>query len=183
MSNKTPAPQPSPVEESDSPYYQACADSLRQDNNLGLLIKRVHALMHRVIDHKVMPLDLTAMQWRPLLLIGHKGIDTPAELARFMQVDTGAMTRTLDRLEAKGFLARQRCLDDRRVVKVTLTPAGTAVIEQILPLIADTLNLHLQGFSRDEIQMLFGLLQRLTRNGERYFDSLPTPEQDTHPQR
>lgn len=180
MSSKT---QPSTTDGPDSLYYQACADSLRQDNNLGLLIKRVHTLLHRVIDHKAMPLGLTAMQWRPLLLISHKEIDTPAELARFMQVDTGAMTRTLDRLEAKGFLTRQRCLEDRRVVKIALTPVGKEVIEQIVPMVADTLNLHLEGFSRDEIQMLFGLLHRLILNGEHYLDNLPPVDQASPPER
>lgn len=180
MSSETQSSQPSTTDGPDSLYYQACPDSLRQDNNLGLLIKRVHTLLHRVIDHKVMPLGLTAMQWRPLLLIYHKEIDTPAELARFMHVDTGAMTRTLDRLEAKGFLTRQRCVEDRRVVKVALTPAGTDVIKQIMPLIADTLNLHLEGFSRDEIQMLFGLLHRLILNGEHYLDN-PPPADPTSP--
>lgn len=182
MSNTTHAPQSSPIDGPDRLYYQACADALRQDNNLGLLIKRVHTLLHRVIDHKAIPLGLTAMQWRPLLLIVHKEIDTPAELARFMHVDTGAMTRTLDRLEAKGFLTRQRCLEDRRVVKITLTPAGKDVIEDILPVIADTLNLHLEGFSRDEIQMLFGLLHRLILNGEHYLDNVPATDQTPHPE-
>lgn len=182
MSSKTQSPELAGTEGADALYYQACADSLRQDNNLGLLIKRVHALMHRVIEHKVMPLGLTAMQWRPLLLIRHKGIDTPAELARFMHVDTGAMTRTLDRLEVKGFLTRQRCLEDRRVVRIALTPAGKDVIEQILPVIADTLNLHLEGFSKDEIQMLFGLLHRLILNGEHYLGAQPSADDTAHPE-
>lgn len=177
MSSKTQSSQPSTADASDSLYYQACPDSLRQDNNLGLLIKRVHMLLHRVIEHKVVPLGLTATQWRPLLLISHKEIDTPAELARFMRVDTGAMTRTLDRLEAKGFLTRQRCVEDRRVVKIALTPEGKDVIEKILPMIAYTLNLHLEGFSREEIQMLFGLLHRLILNGEYYLNNLPPTDQ------
>lgn len=172
MSKTIPTPE-QPAAEPDKAYYQACADALRLDNNLGLLIKRVHMLLHRVIEHKVAPLSLTAMQWRPLLLIDHKEIDTPAELARYMHVDTGAMTRTLDRLEAKGFLTRQRSQDDRRVVKVLLTQAGKDVVGQILPVIAETLNIHLAGFSREEIQMLFGLLHRLILNGERYLGELP----------
>lgn len=183
MSSKNRASLSSPPDESSSPYYQACADSLRLDNNLGLLIKRVHMLLHRIIELKVMPLDLTATQWRPLLLISKKEINTPAELARFMHVDTGAMTRTLDRLEAKGFLTRQRCLEDRRVVRIALTPSGQDVIEQILPVIADTLNLHLEGFSKDEIQMLFGLLHRLILNGEHYLGTQASVDQPSPPKR
>ena len=156
-------------------YYQASPGALSRDNNLGLLIKHVHSLLHRVIDHKAAPLGLTAIQWRPLMLIHHQGIDTPAGLARAMQADTGALTRTLDRLEAKGFLRREPYPEDRRVVKIVLTDEGRAVVGRILPVIADTLNLHLDGFSNDEIQMLFGLLRRMIDNGERYLRQASEP--------
>lgn len=159
-------------------FYSSSPGDLTADRNIGLLIRQVHALMHRVIDQKITPLGLTANQWRPLLLIRHKGIDTPAELARTMNVDTGAMTRMLDRLEAKGFVRRDRIAEDRRVVKVTLTDAGCAQTDQILPIIADSLNQHLQGFSEDEIRMLMALLKRMILNGEqvlRQFNEPPAP--------
>ncbi|WP_323017841.1 MarR family transcriptional regulator [Castellaniella sp.] len=147
-------------------FYNSSPGDLTADRNIGLLIRHLHVLMHRVIDLRTMPLGLTANQWRPLLLVRYKGIDTPAELARTMNVDTGAMTRMLDRLETKGFVRRDRIAEDRRVVKVTLTDIGCTLTEQILPIIADALNLHLQGFSEDEIRMLLALLKRMIHNGE-----------------
>ncbi len=106
---------------------------LGADRNIGLLIKHVHILLHRVIDLKAIPLGLTANQWRPLLLIKHKGVDTPAEMARAMGVDTGAVTRTLDRLESKGFLRRERVPEDRRVVKIVPTDSGREVAARSCP--------------------------------------------------
>ena len=47
--------------------------------------------------------------------------NTAAELARIGCVDTGAMTRMLDRLEAKGLVRRSRCPKDGRVVQLELT--------------------------------------------------------------
>ena len=128
----------------------------------------MHNLLHRVIDLRACPMGLTANQWRPLLLILHRGIDTPAELARALDVDTGATTRMLDRLESKGFLRRERVPEDRRVVKIVLTDAGRTVADQVLPAIAHTLNIHLNGFSEDEIRMLIALLKRMIANGEQY---------------
>lgn len=149
-------------------FYSHTPADLAADRNVGLLIRHLHGLMHRVIDLGTLPLGLTANQWRPLVLIKHKGIDTPAELARTMNVDTGAMTRMLDRLEAKGILYRERCIEDRRVVKVALTDAGRALTDQILPIIAEALNLHLNGFSDDEIHLLLAFLQRMIHNGEHH---------------
>jgi DNA-binding MarR family transcriptional regulator len=146
-------------------YYSGTPESLSQPNNVGHLIKQVQSSLNRMIDQHVSPLGLTAMQWRPLVMIRYRDVNTPAELSRQTFVDTGAMTRTLDRLEAKQFITRQRCPDDRRVVRITLTDSGTQVAEQILPAVAASLNAHLQGFSEQEITTLIGFLDRMLSNG------------------
>ena len=86
------------------------------EENAGYLIKLVANSLNRMLDQEMAPLDLTAMQWRPIAMVALGRADTPAELARLNGVDTGAMTRTLDRLEAKGLLRRARNQLDRRVV-------------------------------------------------------------------
>src|SRR3546814_14565259 len=45
-------------------YYRADPESLRQKNNLGRMLKQSYASLNRMIDENVMPLGLTAMQWR-----------------------------------------------------------------------------------------------------------------------
>lgn len=146
-------------------HYSADIQSLSPENNIGILLKHVLGSFNRVIDQHVSPLGLTAMQWRPLVMVHHLNIDTPAELSRHSHVDTGAMTRTLDRLEAKNFITRQRCADDRRVVRIKLTETGIQVAEQILPVVALSLNTHLQGFSKTEIHTLIDMLHRMLANG------------------
>ena len=146
-------------------YYQPNPDSLSAENNVGHLLKLAAGSVVRMADQAVAPLGLTAIQWRPLIILRYTEINTPAELARVVTVDTGAMTRTLDRLEAKGFLTRQRCQEDRRVVLLELTPLGHDVVAKILPAVAATLNSHLEGFSKAETTQLIGLLRRVIING------------------
>lgn len=146
-------------------YYQPTPESLGVDTNVGHLLKLAVSSITRMADQAVAPLDLTAMQWRPLVVLRYRDINTPAELARLVNVDTGAMTRTLDRLEAKGFLTRQRGQEDRRVVLLTLTPSGHDVAAKILPAVSATLNTHLKGFSKSEVNQLVGYLQRIIVNG------------------
>lgn len=168
---------PSPLPQNSAcQYYSGTSGDLSPERNVGLLVKHVHNLLHRVIDLQTCPIGLTANQWRPLLLILVRGIDTPAELARVLDVDTGATTRMLDRLESKGFVRRERVPEDRRVVKIVPTDEGRAVADQILPAISQALNVHLSGFSEDEIHMLIALLKRMIVNGEHYLQqSADTP--------
>lgn len=154
-------------------YYRADVDSLRSQNNLGRLLKLSYASLIRMVDEYVAPMGLTAMQWKPLVIICHQNTNTPAEVSRRAMVDTGAMTRTLDRLEAKGFLRRQRCETDRRVVNLELTDAGRDVVNDILPAVAKAFNTHLAGFSDKEIETLLSLLGRLIENGHARHDSDP----------
>ena len=150
-----------------SSFYKEGTDVLKTQANLGLLTKHVLSSIHAVIALRIAHLGLTAMQWRPLVTLRyHEHINTPAGLAKKMGMDTGAMTRTLDRLEAKGLLSRQRCEQDRRVVLLSLTPEGHEVSGKILPEIAEALNAHLEGFSNTEIFQLLSFLDRLRQNGE-----------------
>ena len=135
------------------------------DDSYGYLMRRLQASLMRHIDKRFRPYELTALQWGPLLLLAqHKG-DTAAALARALEIDTGAMTRMVDRLEAKKLVRRTRSTGDRRVVHLELTTDGHRVVEQVPHVLADVLNLHLQGFSSAEVQQLLGFLRRLLANG------------------
>jgi len=135
------------------------------DSSYGYLLRRLYASMQRHFEKRMQPLDLTAMQWGPLLLMAEGRGNTAAELARGMDIDTGAMTRMLDRLQAKGLVARARSASDRRVVQLELTPEGLKVASQIPHQLADVLNLHLRDFKADELHLLMGFLQRMIANG------------------
>lgn len=147
-------------------HYSDTAESLSPDVSIGYLVKQLQSSFNRMMETHMAPLGLTAMQWRPLVLIRYRNVNTPAELSRHTNIDTGAMTRALDRLEAKQFISRHRCAEDRRSVRVELTAAGNDVAEQILPAVAATLNTHLRGFTKDEIELFSRMITRMLANGE-----------------
>ena len=134
-------------------------------DNPGYLMKQAYLSMNRMLDQQMSPVGLTSSQWRPLFMLFKGLADTPAELARLHGIDTGAMTRTLDRLEGKGLLRRERCQEDRRVVKIVLTEQGEAKAKQIPANIARMIAVHLRGFSAGEATQLMHFLKRIIANG------------------
>jgi len=64
------------------------------------------------------------------------GEQSPAELARAFQVTKGAMTNTIQRLEARGLIAVRPDPRDGRAKKVSLTDAGRAVRDDAVAAIA-----------------------------------------------
>lgn len=149
-------------------------ETIRPDNNVGLLMKRALQSIRQTIDRELAPHDLTQAQWLPLVRIAHGGCTTIAALARDQAIDPGAMTRAVDRLQAKGLLQRERSATDRRVVTLVLTESGRAAAALVPPVAVQVLNAHLAGFSAADWQLLIGLLTRLLANG----DALREPARD-----
>jgi len=135
-------------------------------DSVGHQLVRVVALLKRVAEARMAEHGLTDAQWKPLWLLGSGRAATPNELAREMDVDAGAVTRMLDRLEAKGLIARTRSDTDRRVVQLALTDAGQAAVAQVPPVLATVNNDFLAGFTPAEWQQLRALLDRMLANGE-----------------
>jgi len=134
-------------------------------------MRRIVTAMAADIEHAMEPLGLTNAQWRPLGLMHIGPPKTVAELARECFLDTSAMTRLLDRLEAKGYCTRTRSLEDRRVVTLTLTDAGRTAALNIPNVLGGIQDTYLRGFSPAEADTLKGLLRRVLTNAP----CVPTP--------
>ena len=135
------------------------------DESVGWLMKRALLSIAQAADRRLEPKGITHAQWAALFMLQRCRASTVAELARETQSDAGAMTRLLDRLEAKGFCRRQRSTDDRRVVRIELTPEGEVAAKEVPVVLAEVLNEHLAGFSKTEWSQMKDMLKRMIANG------------------
>ncbi len=163
---------PAPMTSSsvDRPLAFYAADTYRVQESVGFLLSQVRSSMKRQIDAEMARHGLTDAQWAPLYLISLGSDCTSAELAQRLGIDAGAMTRTLDRLEAKGLLVRARSTADRRQVHLALTDVGRAAVAHVPAVLAQANNAHLDGFSAEEFGTLRALLERMLDNGRRIAD-------------
>jgi len=137
------------------------------EESVGYLMKRVQMSIVYQVDKRLAAHGLTSAQWGPLMRMQISGGgSTVAELARWMQVDAGAMTRLVDRLEKKGLCKRVRSTEDRRVVRVELTGKGKTAMAEVPAVLAEVMNVHLSGFSKTEWNALKTYLQRMVETGD-----------------
>jgi DNA-binding MarR family transcriptional regulator len=130
-------------------------------------VKLVLNSLVRRVDRHMQPLHLTGMQWEPILMLWLGRADTVAGLARVSQVSFASMSRMLDRLEAKQLLRRARSARDRRVVHLHLTQKGRRVAARIWPIVVAGMNVHLDGFTKEELVRFNDYLARMLANGAR----------------
>lgn len=151
--------QPPPAAE----FYFADAYCVEED--IGHLLRRVATSILRQADKRLAGHGLTSAQWQALSRIQSGRCTTIADLAREAEADPGALTRLLDRLEAKGLCRRVRSADDRRAVNVELTSKGAVATSRAPAALAEVIDAHLAGFSNEECRALEGHLQRMLGNG------------------
>lgn len=135
-----------------------------RETSLGYLMRRILTVMAQEVEHEFSDDRLTNAQWVPLLKLYLGSATTVAELARECELDAGATTRLLDRIEAKGLCRRVRSQEDRRVVNIELTDAGRDIAKTIPMVLRRVQDAHLAHFSLEEWSTLKALLGRILDN-------------------
>jgi DNA-binding MarR family transcriptional regulator len=130
-------------------------------NSLGYLLKTNHALMHECADRAFAHHDINFIQWLALVKLKDGMAETASDLCRTMSHDNGAVTRMVDQLESRGFVERERSVQDRRVVKLSITDSGRAKLAELTPSFIENLNNALESFSAEEFSELNRLLGKL----------------------
>jgi DNA-binding MarR family transcriptional regulator len=84
------------------------------------------------------------------------------DLASSVLLTPSGITRLLDGLERSGFVAREACATDRRVVYAKLTPAGNEKLQAARTThLAGVHRLFVERFNASELASLAELLERL----------------------
>jgi len=112
------------------------------------------------MDAALKAVDITAQQMGIIMYVGRGVVNTPFELSKLLEIDSGLMTRMLDKLEKADFLVRTRSVDDRRIVHLQLTEKGLLLTREIPKIAPEVLNERLKDFSQEEFTELQRLLQK-----------------------
>lgn len=135
-------------------------DNFRLTESVGFQLVKARNLITNEMDAALKDLDISSQQMGIMLMLRQKLASTPFELSKMLGIDTGLMTRMLDKLETKGLVVRSRDEEDRRVVNLALTKAGVAVADQIPDIAPDVLNARLKDFTKAELNELRRLLRK-----------------------
>ncbi len=104
---------------------------------------------------------LTASQYNVLRILRGEGKPLPSlEIADRMIQVVPAITGLIDRLEKQDFVKRERCSEDRRVVRVEITRQALALLKKMDKPVGD-LHKQLMGhLNRTELKQLNRLLEK-----------------------
>ncbi len=143
-----------------APTPSACNGS-----TLGLLFRQVRdAMWARMADEMAQAgHELTFSQYITIKKLAD-GMAGVTDLARAAELNPGAMTRLLDRLEARGYVTRVHDANDRRAVHIHLTEAGKSIWLDINHCGERVRGQAMAGMSETDRARLTGLLERVRDN-------------------
>jgi DNA-binding MarR family transcriptional regulator len=132
-------------------------------DSIGVLVGLVRSELVRKMEAELQAsgVDLRFTQFLILKRLALMGPMSASELARAVELDGGAMTRQLDQLEGKGLLRRQPHEQDRRALRIELTPAGEAMWQQMTPCNERVLDAAQKALNPTEREQLRDYLERV----------------------
>lgn len=127
----------------------------------------VYALSHaftRCYRDALKETGLTYPRHLVLMALSRLGNPTASALAKELAMDFGTLTPMLKQLERDGIVARERTDSDERIVRIRLTPEGTALAARAQKAVAGVA--AATGRSHEELGVTVAELSAIRRNLE-----------------
>jgi MarR family transcriptional regulator for hemolysin len=130
----------------------------------GALLGLTTRQWRRAVDQHLQPFGLTEATWRPLLHIAR----TPdalrqKELAAALSLDSSAVVRLLDALQAAGLIERKEDAADRRAKAIVLTEAGQAMVTRVEESARQVRYMALADVSDEDVATTMRVLRRINQ--------------------
>ena len=141
-------------------HYQGAPEEIRALDAWIKLTRAVDSFGARLAGHGTC-CDVTVSQFGVLEALHHLGPLRQGEISAKLLRSGGNITLVVDNLEARGLVQRIREAHDRRVVTVSLTEAGEALIAELFPQHVRAIVEEMSVLTADEQETLGRLCRKL----------------------
>lgn len=148
--------------------------SYYQQQSLGHLTGLASRLFNRLLTQrfKHAGIDMTAEQWGVILVLNNSEPMTQSQISELLYLEKSSVSRSIDGLEKRGWIERQRNPHDSRSKLVRLTEKSLAIVEQCTEIAAGVLDDAQQGSAQSELQIskqqLSGVISNLRQLNQQY---------------
>ena len=132
--------------------------------SLGACLSFLYRSNQVWIQERSAPLGLLAGSYPFFFHLSHHPGQTQEELSRRIMIDKAFTARVVRRLEEEGYLLREPDPRDKRILRLSLTPTGEAMVPRLHEITQERVNLLTAGFTEEEKQTVQELMGRMTRN-------------------
>jgi MarR family transcriptional regulator for hemolysin len=137
-------------------------DPARDDDPLTRRLVFLGKQLRETFEAMLAERGSTLPTWAVLRYVARHDDLSQAQLAARIGIEGPTLTRHLDRLCAEGLVMRHRDEHDRRILRVSLTPAGEALFEELRGDAEDLEKRLTAGLTRAQRTALDGAIRSIT---------------------
>lgn len=134
------------------------------DDHVFFWLTQVMGARDRRLNAELKDFGLRVPEWRALASIYSRRSCTMSELAELASIDRTTLTRTVDRMQEAGWLARSTDDEDMRVTRLALTAAGERLFARVWPAVSRLNDAAVAGLSAAMLQRLRDTLAQMKSN-------------------
>lgn len=132
------------------------------DDHVGVALRRAYQHAVANLTARIARFDLSPLEFSVLVRLHDTGSWTQNSLGRSIFMEPANIGALVQRLAERGIVTREPDPDDRRAIRVSITPAGVELLAAARPE-ADAANTHTMAVLEPaERAQLMTLLRRLT---------------------
>jgi DNA-binding MarR family transcriptional regulator len=133
----------------------------RLDDHVGFQLRRAYQRAGANLTARIAAYDLTPQQFSTLARLDERGPISQNLLGRLVVMERANIRDVVLRLKKRGLIRTQKDAADKRLVLLSLTPAGSSLIETVRPLQAESTAKTLAPLRKTERILLLDLLRRV----------------------
>lgn len=130
-------------------------------NLIGYLIHRTDVKMTNYFTKRLKSYDVTPEQWSIISILCNQSGTTQKELAEAIDKNQTTVVRMVQSMVRKGLVKKTVNVQDRRSHYLILTEKGNEIKKTVLPVVKDAHQSVTSDLSKEEIQQLKSLLNKL----------------------
>jgi MarR family transcriptional regulator for hemolysin len=131
---------------------------------ISLRISVLARNLRNYFDRRVAALGVTRSQWAMIAVVSTNPGATQRMIADALEMSEASAGRLVDRLCNEGLLTRRSREDDRRAKAIYLSEAAEPLLDELTIVAKDSEERMFKGFSREELDTLKALLDRVYVN-------------------
>lgn len=131
-------------------------------SHLLFLIGNIRRDTRILTDQLLKAFELTRYEWLVLACLKHAPeLATQRYIREYIGIDDSYLTKVLDKLEARGYILKTICPDDRRFRIIRINPKQKNIIKKIFAKLDQVNDIVLKPLLKKEREFLIQSLQKI----------------------
>ncbi|WP_239751692.1 MarR family transcriptional regulator [Mammaliicoccus sp. H-M34] len=125
-------------------------------------IKRTNDTLDRIVKQDMKNYGLNITEFAVMELLYHKGDQPIQKVKQRILIASSSTTYVIDQLVKKAYVTRRQDTEDKRITYAVLTEKGHALMEQIFPQHAETIEKAFSILDNEELAIFRRALKKIS---------------------